>query len=221
MTAYLVLAEHPIGPDEAGFTFAVTDQDAADTERRRELDQSLVSVRAGQLLTERQALQALLLPSANNMAAMLAVQASGSETAFVERINAQAQKLGMRDTSYTDPSGFDPGTVSTATDQLLLAEAALRIPTLAELVAQRSADLPVVGTVRNTDTLLGDDGFVGIKTGSDDATGGCYMFANRIKLDGRDVVVLGVVLGQATLADAFAVARGLVDGLRPQLSKAG
>lgn len=221
MTAYLVLAAHPIGPDEAGFAFSVTDRDVADTQRRRKLDQSLVSVRAGQVLTERQALQALLLPSANNMAAMLAVRTSGSETAFVERMNAEAAKLGMRDTSYTDPSGFDPGTVSTATDQVLLAQAALRIPTLAELVAQRSADLPVAGTVTNTDSLLGHDGFVGVKTGSDDAAGGCYMFANRTTQDGRDLVVVGVVLGQTTLADAFAVTRRLVDGLRPQLATAG
>jgi D-alanyl-D-alanine carboxypeptidase (penicillin-binding protein 5/6) len=57
--------------------------------------------------------------------------------------------------------------------------------------------LPVAGTVRNTDTLLDKAGFVGMKTGSDDAAGGCFMFeALRTRTDGTPVVLLGVVLGQ-------------------------
>jgi len=186
MTAYLVLGD----PDDV--TVTVTDDDVADTERRAGRDESIVHVAAGETLTERQALTAILLPSANNVAAMLAHTVAGSQDAFVARMNDVAHSLGMRHTTYTDPSGFDPGTRSTAGDQLILAQHAMRVPEFAALVALRSAELPVGGTVHNTDTLLGKDGFVGIKTGSDDAAGGCFMF--RAHRPGGDVT--GVVLGQ-------------------------
>jgi len=68
-------------------------------------------------LTELQALQALLLPSANNIAAVLARWDGGSAGRFVARMNATARSLGMTHTRYTDPSGYDDATVSTAADQ--------------------------------------------------------------------------------------------------------
>jgi D-alanyl-D-alanine carboxypeptidase (penicillin-binding protein 5/6) len=104
--------------------------------------------------------------------------------------------FGMSHTTYTDPSGFDDGTVSTAVDQLRLAQVAAGFPVLAEMMAARSYELPVAGTVHNTDSLLGRDGFVGMKTGSDDAAGGCFMFRSRRMVDGRAVELIGVVLGQ-------------------------
>jgi serine-type D-Ala-D-Ala carboxypeptidase (penicillin-binding protein 5/6) len=186
MTAYLVLRD----PHEV--TVTVTDDDVADTERRVRRDESIVHVAAGETLTERQALIAILLPSANNVAAMLARASAGSQDAFVARMNDMAQALGMRHTIYTDPSGFDEGTRSTADDQLILAQRAMQVPEFASLVALRSGVLPVAGAVHNTDSLLGTDGFVGIKTGSDDAAGGCFMF--RVRRAGGDLT--GVVLGR-------------------------
>jgi D-alanyl-D-alanine carboxypeptidase (penicillin-binding protein 5/6) len=186
MTAYLVLR------DPHDVTVTVTDDDVADTERRAGQDESIVHVAAGETLTERQALIAILLPSANNVAAMLARASAGSQDAYVARMNDMAHALGMRHTIYTDPSGFDDGTRSTADDQLILAQRAMQVPEFASLVALRSAELPVAGTVHNTDSLLGKDGFVGIKTGSDDAAGGCFMF--RVRRAGGDLT--GVVLGR-------------------------
>jgi D-alanyl-D-alanine carboxypeptidase (penicillin-binding protein 5/6) len=205
MTAYLVLR------DEHDVTVTVTDADVADTERRAGQDESIVHVAAGETLTERQALIAILLPSANNVAAMLARASAGSQEAFVARMNDMAHALGMRHTAYTDPSGFDEGTRSTAADQLILAQHAMQLPEFASLVALRSAEMPVAGTVHNTDTLLGRDGFVGIKTGSDDAAGGCFMF--RAHRPGCDVT--GVVLGRRghdLVAAGLDAARSLVVG---------
>jgi D-alanyl-D-alanine carboxypeptidase (penicillin-binding protein 5/6) len=186
MTAYLVLR------DPHDVTVTVTGKDVADTERRARRDESIVQVAEGETLSERQALTAILLPSANNVAAMLARAVAGSQDAFIARMNDMVHALGMRHTIYTDPSGFDPGTRSTADDQLILAQHAMRLPEFASLVALRSAELPVAGTVYNTDRLLGKDGFVGIKTGSDDAAGGCFMF--RVQRPGGDLT--GVVLGR-------------------------
>jgi D-alanyl-D-alanine carboxypeptidase (penicillin-binding protein 5/6) len=196
MTAYLVLRALPLHSGDDGPSLRVTAADVADTAHRKAEHQSLVAVRRGERLSERQALMALLLPSANNIAPILARRVGGSVAEFVARMNATAQALGMSRTHYTDPSGFDEHTVSTAHDQVLLAVAADRNTTLRAMVATTSYVIPVAGTIKNTDTLLGHDGFQGTKTGSDDAAGGCFMFRMQRVVNGHRVTVIGVVLGQ-------------------------
>jgi D-alanyl-D-alanine carboxypeptidase (penicillin-binding protein 5/6) len=214
MTAYLTLREHPLSAGESGFSMTVTAADVQEDEQRLDLGESTVPVRLGERISERQALQALLLPSANNVAAMLAVHDAGSLGAFVARMNVMAQRLHMRATTYTDPSGFQPSTVSTAADQLRLARAVMRLPVFTAIVAEASAPLPVAGRVKNYNGLVGHDGYVGIKTGSDSAAGGCLMFAKRVTVAGRRLLVLGVVLGQrdgSLIEAALASARRLGD----------
>jgi serine-type D-Ala-D-Ala carboxypeptidase (penicillin-binding protein 5/6) len=196
MTAYLVLRDHPLRRGEEGPTITLTDADVADTYRRARQDESVVPIAAGEQLTELQALQAVLLPSANNIAAVLARWDAGSEGRFVARMNATARSLGMTHTRYTDPSGYDDATVSTAADQMRIVDRAMRLPVFASIVATRSATLPVAGTVHNTNRLLGYDGFVGVKTGSDDAAGGCFAFRAIRWIDGKRTTITGVVLGQ-------------------------
>jgi D-alanyl-D-alanine carboxypeptidase (penicillin-binding protein 5/6) len=196
MTALLVLRTAPLSPRAVGFRLQVDAADVADTAARRADDESVLAVESGEVLTERQALVALLLPSANNIAIMLAHRTAGSVAAFVGRMNGEAIRLGMRDTRYTDPSGLAASTVSTAADQVRLAVVAMRNPTLRAIVRLPRFPMPVVGQVTNTDTLLGSHGIVGIKTGSDDAAGGCFMFRARRHVAGRTAVITGVVLGQ-------------------------
>jgi D-alanyl-D-alanine carboxypeptidase (penicillin-binding protein 5/6) len=155
-----------------------------------------VSIAAGERLTERQALQALLLPSANNIAAILARWDAGSVDRFVVLMNAAARSLGMTHTRYTDPSGYDDATVSTAVDQVRMVDRAMSLPVFASIVGTPSATLPVAGTVYNTDTLLGNNGFIGVKTGSDGAAGGCFAFRAIRWIDGKRTTITGVVLGQ-------------------------
>lgn len=219
MTAYVVLRHWPLDRSASGPTVAVTAGDEADTAQRRAEDQSVVEVRAGERLTERQALMAILLPSANNVAVLLARAVAGDVDSFVVEMNDTAARLGMFDTTYTDPSGFDEGTVSTAIDQLRLAQVTAAVPTLAAMMATRSYELPVAGTVHNTDSLLGSDGFVGMKTGSDDAAGGCFMFRSRRVVNGEHVELIGVVLGQVGrhyLKAGLYAAKQLADRIAPQ-----
>jgi len=214
MTAYLVLRNHPLEPGEDGPTITLSDADVADTERRRGQEESVVSIVAGEELTERQGLQALLLPSANNIAAVLARWDAGSAGGFVARMNATARSLGMTHTRYTDPSGFDDATVSTAADQVRIVDRAMRLPVFARIVATPSATLPVAGTVHNTNTLLGYEGFVGVKTGSDEAAGGCFAFRAIRWIDGKRTTITGVVLGQPghdRIPAALAAAAAMVE----------
>lgn len=216
MTAYVVLRAHPLQPGEDGPTITLTKADVADTDRRRAQGQSVVPIRAGEQLTQLQALQALLLPSANNIAAVLARWAAGSEDAFVDEMNATAQSLGMTETRYTDPSGYDDATVSTAADQVLIVDEAMRLPVFASVVGTRSAALPVGGTVHNTNTLLGHHGFVGVKTGWTGVAGGCFAFRAIRLIDGKQTTITGVVLGQPghnQSAAGIEAAAAMVDGI--------
>jgi D-alanyl-D-alanine carboxypeptidase (penicillin-binding protein 5/6) len=196
MTAYLVLRDHPLQLGQDGPTITLTDADVADTDRRLENNESVVPIAAGEQLTELQALQALLLPSANNIAAVLARWDAGSVDGFVARMNATARSLDMTHTRYTDPSGYDEATVSTAADQMRLVDRAMSLPVFANIVSTASATLPVAGTVHNTNTLLGHNGFVGVKTGSTGAAGGCFAFRAIRWIDGKRTTITGVVLGQ-------------------------
>ena len=196
MTAYLTLKQFPLEPGQEGFRVRITQAQVNEERERVALDQSTVAVRAGEVLSERQLLEALMLPSANNIAALLAVKDGGSIGGFVAKMNATAKELGMSKTHYTDPSGFEESTVSTASDQLKLARMAMQDKTFAAIVAKRSTVLPVVGRVLNYNELVGRDGYVGIKTGSDEAAGGCLVFAKRMTVDGHTFTVLGAVMGQ-------------------------
>jgi D-alanyl-D-alanine carboxypeptidase (penicillin-binding protein 5/6) len=218
MTAYVVLEHYPLRAGDSGRRFVVGQRDVVDTEKRRRGGQSVVGVRAGERLTERDALMAILLPSANNVAALVARQVSGSVASFVAEMNRTARALGMSHTTYTDPSGYDDGTVSTALDQLRLAKVVAKDETLAAMMATRSYWLPVAGQVTNTNALLGHDGFVGMKTGSDKAAGGCLMFRAVWSTESGNRSVIGVVLGQRggnLLSAGLSAAKQLVDRLAP------
>jgi D-alanyl-D-alanine carboxypeptidase len=91
----------------------------------------------------------------------------------------------------------------------------------ASIVATPSATLPVAGTVHNTNTLLGHNGFVGVKTGSDDAAGGCFAFRATRWIDGKRTTITGVVLGQPghnQIAAGLAAADAMVDRIASQVT---
>ena len=195
MTAYVVLTDHPLAEGSAGPTITVTAAQAALYEADSADGQSVIRVSAGERLTERQALQELLLRSANNVAALLAEWDAGSVPAFLARMNAAAARLGLADTRYADPAGLSRDTVSTAADQVRLGLEALGLRAFAELVALPSAHVPVAGTIENSDTMLGVDGIVGLKTGYTKAAGGTMIVAARVTVRGRALLIVGALLG--------------------------
>lgn len=222
MTAYVVLRDHPLTGDEEGPSIPVDQQAQDEAQSARSTDESTVPVMAGQRLTERQLLAAMLIPSGNNIARLLARWDAGSQLAFVPKMNAAAASLHMGQTFYTGASGVEDSTVSTAADQLLLARAAMANEVIASIVAVRSMRIPgVPGTIVNTNTLLGRDGVVGLKTGSTSAAGGALMWAARTR---GDRLIIGVVLYQqqggsaaAGLDAALSASQELVRGIETSL----
>jgi D-alanyl-D-alanine carboxypeptidase (penicillin-binding protein 5/6) len=199
MAAYLTLERYPLSGAQDGFTITVSAAEAQAVAEDAREGQSVVALQAGEQLTERQLLEALLIPSGNNIAQMLAEQVAGGQTGFVAQMNGEARELGMDHTIYTDPSGFDPSTVSTAADQLRVFREAMRFPVFRQIVSMAVVTLPVAGTLTNYNPLIAE-GYAG-KTGSDSAAGGCLAFFTHVAAGGHRWTAVGVVLGQGEGSD--------------------
>ena len=221
MTAYLVLSGHPLPADGPGPAITVTAADASAYASDQQQGQSVVQVVPGEKLTERQALEAMLIPSGNNIAWMLARWDAGSEGAFVAKMNARARSLGLRQTRYADASGADPATVSTAADQFRLTLRALQIPAFRQIVAMPQVTLPVAGVAYNVNAALGHDGITGVKTGSTSQAGGCLAFAATRTVAGSQVEIVGVVLGVSATAAQPSELGGVISASENLLASIG
>jgi D-alanyl-D-alanine carboxypeptidase (penicillin-binding protein 5/6) len=158
-------------------------------------------------------LQAVAIASANDAAVALAEHVAGSESAFVERMNRRARRLGCRSTRFTNVHGLDlrrqERAVTTARDLVRIGRALLRHPIALELSSTRRA--PFRGGVfwlNTTNKLLGRmDGVDGLKTGWTPRAGGC--FCATAERDG--VRLVSVVLGAPAGTGRFDVTRRLLE----------
>lgn len=213
MTAYLVLKAHPLGLYNQGPSITVTHEDVTMYKNDAASQQSVMPVVAGEKLTERKMLEGLLIASGNNVATMLADWVGGSTAHFVATMNQTARNLGLTNTHYVGPSGLNPGTVSTAPDQVKLAETLMKLPVFAELVAMPQMTVPGQSQLDyNYNYLVGHDGIIGIKTGSTLAAGGVFIFAGDRILGNQRLTVYGGVVGQPGTQTASQLVASLTDG---------
>lgn len=189
MTAYLALEELPLGQIVTAPGYA-----AAPAE-------SVLGLTAGERISVRDLLTALLLPSANDAAVALAGAVSGSTPAFVRRMNDVADRLGLDDTTYANPIGLDdPANLSSAADLASLAMVLRENPTFRRIVAMPAATLDsgsVTRQVISRNTLMSIDPSVdGIKTGH--TLGAGYVLVASAERKG--VPLISVVLGTVSEA---------------------
>jgi D-alanyl-D-alanine carboxypeptidase (penicillin-binding protein 5/6) len=190
---------------------------------------SSAGLRPGDVLTVRQLLEALLLPSGCDAALVLASVYGPGWRAFVRKMNVTARTLGLRSTHFANFDGLpwptEFTTYSTPKDLITLGEAAMRLPAFRAIVRQRSYFIAATAhhhayRWQNTNELLGSyPGAFGIKTGHTGGAGYCLLFEAQRK----GVTLMGVVLDSsktnstAAFADArrmlnwaFAARRGLL-----------
>jgi D-alanyl-D-alanine carboxypeptidase (penicillin-binding protein 5/6) len=202
MTAYLILRDHQLDSGEQGPTIRVTRAEADAYARRKANGETVVKVVADERISERKALQGVLIPSGNNMADILARWDAGTTAKFVTKMNATAKSLGMTSTHYVDASGLNQKSRSNPADLIVLARAAMKDTTFRSIVKQKSATIPY-NSMKNTNTLLGKHGVVGIKTGFTTPAGGCLLFATQRTVAGKSYTVYGAYLGAGKLASAL------------------
>jgi serine-type D-Ala-D-Ala carboxypeptidase (penicillin-binding protein 5/6) len=164
--------------------------------------ESQIGLRPGERMTVRDLFVALLLESANDAAVTLAEGVSGSVDEFVADMNERAAELGLEDTSYANPIGFDdPRGYSTPTDLAALTRELLRRPRFARVVDMPEAELASGArprTIDNRNTLLAMHPFVtGVKTGH--TLGAGYVLVGSAAGPGG-ARVISVVMGEASEA---------------------
>lgn len=207
ITALTVLKQKPLAPGQPGPLVTMSVNDIALYNAYAAADGSVVRVQAGEQISEYQLLQAVLIPSANNLADSLAIWAFGSLDAYAAAANSYLASLGLNHTHVgKDASGLDPSTTSTAEDLVKLGSLVMQSPVLSGIVGQQTATgLPLVGTVKNVNFLLGTEGIVGIKTGNSDQAGGVFVSAARTTVNGQPVTIVTALVGAPSL---FAAVQG-------------
>ena len=159
--------------------------------------ESQIGLRPGERMTVRDLLRGVLLPSGNDAAMALAVGVSGSRSAFVRAMNAQADDLGLRNTHFANPIGLDaPTNYSTAADLAKLAVVLRRNSFARKTMDRRKATIGIGSrerTVVNRNTLVQEYGYVnGVKTGHTNTAG--YLLVGSATRNG--ITVVSVVMGE-------------------------
>lgn len=176
----------------------------------RKYDGSTAGLVPGEVLTARQLLYAMLIPSGCDAAYTLAEAYGPGQVGFMAKMNNTARQLGLAGTHFTDPSGLpapsDYSTYSTPADLVTLGLRAMSLPLFRDIVKLQSYHLPAGPGNRDhvwetTNLLLHDyPGTIGIKTGSTDAAGTCLLF--EVVRAGQPLI--GVVLHSSPDSDAAA-----------------
>lgn len=204
ITALCVLEKHPLNRNEAGPILKLTEADADLYRMQVAVGGSRLYVEAGEQITEYQALQAMLLPSANNIADTLAIWAFGNLQAYRAYATDYVARQGLTSTTIgSDASGLDPSTRSAASDLARLGLIVHRQPVLTEIVSQSSVVLPFAGEVTNYNSKLKDGFITGIKTGNNDQNQGAFLYSAETQVGNTKLYLTGAVMGATNLQQAL------------------
>ncbi|MBN2405709.1 MAG: D-alanyl-D-alanine carboxypeptidase, partial [Coriobacteriia bacterium] len=176
------------------------------------IGESAVGIQAGEQLTIRELLAAMLVHSANEAAMALALYTGKTLEGFAELMNEKAASLGLEHSHFVNPHGLDEsGHYTSASDLATLATYAMKDPVFREMVGLEQTRIPGPDgqrTIETSNKLLGSyEGATGIKTGWTDDAGYCLVAS--AERDG--VELIAVVLGATSESERFAEAKRLLD----------
>ena len=194
VTALVVLEKKPI-TNGTGETISFTANDITIYNEQLAQDGMVLPVSTSMSLTQYQVLQGMLVHSANNYAESLAVWAYGSMPTYLTAANAYLDEHGLAQTTVMDASGISTDSKSSATDLVKLGQLALANNVVADIVSQKTATIPGIGTIYSTNLLLGTNDVIGIKTGTTDEAGACLLYAVQIAVGSKTITVVGATLG--------------------------
>ncbi|HYI31878.1 MAG TPA: hypothetical protein VEX88_00265 [Glaciibacter sp.] len=193
ITALVIVEAKPIEVGTPGPEIPITAVDYRDYIDYSNADARTVAVFPGEMWSEREALQALLLGSSNNHADLLARWAFGSMDAYLAAANDWLAANGMDNTRVADATGLQDASAGTAGDLARLAAIAGTDPVIEELLANPASALNNRRGVENTTEYLPEEGIRGISRSYTDAAGVCFLFT----------ATLGTAESPFTIAGAF------------------
>lgn len=215
ITALCVLEKHPLALGESGPSITMTADDVARLQEQLDQGGSHLNISEGEVLTQYQLLQGMLLPSANNIADSLAVWAFGSLDQYQKFAQQFVKQHKMLQTTIgPDASGFDPATQSTITDLTALGKLALANPVIMQVAGTQSATFETAGTVYNTNKLLSGGVLTGLKTGMNEGNTGGFIFTSSVSKANRTIPITGVIVNAGSSANAVVQAEQLAASVR-------
>ena len=219
ITVQVVLAKEPLLPGHDGKKITLTSDDEYLYQQEIARNGSSLAVKAGDVFSYRQMLQAILLASANNIADSLAIKTFGSLDNYQKTANEWLAEHNLNSTHVgTDASGYDPSTTSTALDICQIMGLATQNPVIKEIASMPKADMPNNKTIKNTNRLVGKSGIYAGKTGFTDTAGHGVTIASQIIIAERPVDIIATSLHNDTYPDAFNAVSGLLETTQANLS---
>ena len=203
-----VIQKKPFGAGETGEILTISEEDYDNYLWYLNNNGSNVPVTIGEEISEYEALTAVFLASANNMADTLARWAFGSVEGYQEYASKMLEEMGVSGVTFgTDASGYNEGTTASAESLARIGYLVMQEPVLREIVGRTEAEVPVAGEISNTNQLLGTSGIIGVKTGYIGEPSG-YCLVSAYEIGGHIVSVAR--LGAETREASFAESLGIV-----------
>lgn len=174
---------------------------------------SLAGLKRGDVVTTRQLIEGMMLPSGNDAAYALAIEALGSADEFVDQMNRQASALGMTGSHFANPDGIHQDDhYMTFRDLALLGMLSLEDPVLTEFTAVANDSVTISGEVhqwKNTNQLVHEDSLyycpyaIGLKTGQTPSAGSCLLSAFEYRGTTYIIGVFGCPEAEDRFADTL------------------
>lgn len=200
ITVLAILDKKPLTIGEQGPLIQLDATDVALVEEYARKDGIYIPVVEGDTITQHNALQAIMLVSANNIADSTVRWAFGSVEEYTKYANKMLKDLGLENTVVADASGFSPQTISTAKDMTKIGYLYMQHPVLRGLTTQESATFMTTWQLRNYNSFANEDGIIGIKVGNTDEAKRTFLAASvRINSQNQEEISVAAVLGAETL----------------------
>lgn len=216
VVALCILNKKPLSINMQGPDIVISSSDVASYLSDLSSGQSVAKVSLGEHISEYQALEALLIASANNMSTTLANWVFGSEANYIKYANLYVKGLGMHSTLITSASGYIPTTTSSPSDLVKLGLYALKNPVISNIVSSYSVTIPVTGLITNYNANLNpklDSQITGIKTGNTIIGGGSYLYSSKYS----GVNIVGIILDAPDLESALSTGPKVIDSFKNDL----
>lgn len=191
----VVLDAHPLAAGESGPAITTTARDVEHWNFWVADNASVQPVSPGLTFTQRELMELSLIPSAANYTHTLIDWAYGDMDRFLAAARIWLDERGLTSIRLADGTGLSPDNVGSAADLVELARYAVAEPAIVEITGMSSAEIPVVGRIRNTNRILGIGGVTGLKTGYTVEAGYNLLFSATVDVDGAPVELVGAVLG--------------------------
>jgi D-alanyl-D-alanine carboxypeptidase (penicillin-binding protein 5/6) len=216
ITAMVILTAKPLAGSDPGpsITFNKADHDLYD--KYYLLNATIAAMPTGSSMSERNALETMLVVSACNYSEAMVDWAFGSTGGFVTAAKKWLAANGMTHTTMVESTGLDARNTSTPSDLITLGKLAAANPVIVALVAKTGLDVPFLEGLPSTNTLLGTEGVNGIKTGTLDGYGSDLLYSATFFVTGlsKPLTVIGVVLGGDTRDSVNSDVTHLIDSLK-------